>query len=43
MLCSAQHFDECKDLCEWLDGYEIKYAQELLVRSPIVEKVLPCI
>ena len=26
MLCfNAQHFDECKDLCEWLDGYEIKY------------------
>ena len=44
VMFRAQHFDECKDLCEWLDGYEIKYKiQELLVRSPIVEKVLPCI
>ena len=30
MLCSAQHFDECKDLCEWLDSYEIKYVPRVI-------------
>ena len=34
VMFHAQHFDECKDLCEWLDGYEIKYVPRVIGEEP---------
>jgi|TARA_B100001094_G_scaffold111258_1_gene107097 sulfatase maturation enzyme AslB (radical SAM superfamily) len=34
VMFHAEHFDECKDLCEWLDSYEIKYVPRVIGEEP---------